>query len=95
MHFKLPKSGLVGYVATSDYQPPCYQKAKTDFLAPDVRIEQTREDLVAGKDTVLEYIEKIKRGEVKNNSPAKGAKKTEIDNLGKQSPANDTNHTDK
>lgn len=56
MQFKLPKSNLNGYVATSHYYPPCYQKAKTDFLAPDLKIEQTLDDLIAGKDTVLEYI---------------------------------------
>lgn len=56
MRFTLPKSKLVGYVASSHFYPPCYQKAKTDFLAPDREIKQTWEDLVAGKDTILEYI---------------------------------------
>jgi hypothetical protein len=56
MQFKLPKSKLVGYVATSHFYPPCYQKAKTDFLAPDAELKQTLDDLIAGKDTVLEYV---------------------------------------
>lgn len=56
--FKLPKSKIAGYVATSQFFPPCYEKEKTDFLAPDVKIEQTPEDLIAGKDTVLEFIKK-------------------------------------
>lgn len=56
MNFRLPNSKLIGYVSTSQYFPPCYQKAKTDFLAPDIKIEQAYKDLVKGKDTVLEYI---------------------------------------
>jgi C-terminal processing protease CtpA/Prc len=59
MRFTLPNSKLVGYVASSHFYPPCYQKAKTDFLEPDVKIEQTLEDLTAGKDTVLEYVKKL------------------------------------
>jgi C-terminal processing protease CtpA/Prc len=58
MRFTLPNSKIVGYVASSHFYPPCYQKAQTDFLEPDVKIEQTLEDLTAGKDTVLEYIKK-------------------------------------
>jgi C-terminal processing protease CtpA/Prc len=56
--FKLPKSKIVGYVATSQFFPPCYEKEKTAFLEPDVKIQQTYEDLTASKDTVLEYIKK-------------------------------------
>lgn len=59
MRFTLPNSKLVGYVASSHFYPPCYRKSKTDFLEPDVKIEQTLEDLIAGKDTVLEYVKKM------------------------------------
>jgi hypothetical protein len=58
MRFTLPRSGLQGYVATSHFYPPCYQKTKTDFLAPDANVEQTPEDLAAGRDTVLEYVKR-------------------------------------
>lgn len=56
MQFKLPHSGIVGYVATAQYFPPCFRRAPTDFLAPDLPLAQTIDDLVAGRDTALEAI---------------------------------------
>lgn len=63
MQFTLPRSGIVGYVATAQFFPPCYRRAPTDVLAPDLPLAQTVEDLVAGRDTVLEAIRARPRGE--------------------------------
>lgn len=57
--FTLPRSKWVGYVAVAQFFPPCYQKQQSDFLVPDVPVEQSLADLTAGKDTVLEYLKSL------------------------------------
>ena len=61
--FTLPRSKWVGYVAVAQFFPPCYQKQQSDFLAPDVPVEQSLADLTAGKDTVLEYLRSVAANE--------------------------------
>lgn len=58
MQFKLPKSGLIGYVAAAQFKPPCYQKEPSDFLQTDLVIQQSLEDLAVGRDTALEFVKK-------------------------------------
>lgn len=58
MQFKLPKSGLIGYVAVAQFMPPCFQKTPSDFLLPDRIIQQGPEDLAADRDTALEFLKR-------------------------------------
>jgi C-terminal processing protease CtpA/Prc len=58
-YFTLPRSRWGGFVAVAQFFPPCYQKQKSDFIVPDVPVEQSIADLAAGKDTVLEYLKTI------------------------------------
>ncbi len=62
-YFSLPRSKWGGFVAVAQFFPPCYQKQRSDFLAPDVPLKQSLADLTAGKDTVLEYLKSIAANE--------------------------------
>jgi hypothetical protein len=62
-YFTLPRSKWGGFVAVAQFFPPCYLKQKSDLLVPDLHIEQSIEDLIAGKDTVLEFLKSLTSNE--------------------------------